>query len=146
MGLFNAALVSLFTPANFKTTKELAASAWETALATQDAWIYVGAGGAPAFANSWVNYAAAGYPNASYYKDALGNVHLRGMIKSGTMQQAAFTLPAGYRPETNLSLPGTSYIGGADAAGGFVLESGGALKPWVGTNTYFSFHVTFRAA
>jgi phage minor structural protein len=52
---------------------------------------------APTLLNGWVNY-GSGYETAGYYKDALGFIHLKGVIKSGTMGAAAFTLPAGYRP------------------------------------------------
>lgn len=53
--------------------------------------------GAPAFANGWVNFGAP-YHNAAFWKDPLGFVHLRGVIKTGTVGSAAFTLPPGYRP------------------------------------------------
>lgn len=59
----------------------------------QENWIAV------TFQNSWVNY-ASGFQTAAYMKDSLGFVHLRGLIKSGTIPAAAFTLPAGYRPST----------------------------------------------
>ena len=49
------------------------------------------------FEHSWVNYGGS-YGNAAYMKDAFGVVHLRGMIKSGTVGSSAFTLPAGCRP------------------------------------------------
>lgn len=51
----------------------------------------------PTYTNSWTNYDTT-YGPAAYYKDALGFVHLRGLIKSGTVGQSAFTLPVGYRP------------------------------------------------
>jgi hypothetical protein len=52
----------------------------------------------PIFENSWVNVGSGNNP-AGYYKDALNRVHLRGYIMSGTVGNAAFTLPAGFRPE-----------------------------------------------
>jgi phage minor structural protein len=52
---------------------------------------------APTLLNGWVNY-GSGYEAAGYYKDALGFIHLKGLIKSGTMGTAAFNLPSGYRP------------------------------------------------
>ena len=52
---------------------------------------------APTFQNSWVNY-GSGYNNAAYCKDAMGFVHLRGLVKDGTDNSAIFTLPVGYRP------------------------------------------------
>ena len=63
-------------------------------------FLEIGAAGAPAFTNSWVNY-GTGYANAAYWKDPFGMVHLRGLIKSGTVGNAAFTMPPGYRPEVS---------------------------------------------
>lgn len=57
----------------------------------------VGAVGEPAFENSWVNY-GGGYATAGFYRDVLGVVHLKGLLKSGTGANAMFTLPVGYRP------------------------------------------------
>lgn len=51
----------------------------------------------PTLLNSWVNY-GAGYDPAGYLKDPLGFVHLRGQIKSGTVNSTVFVLPVGYRP------------------------------------------------
>jgi hypothetical protein len=64
-------------------------------------WREVGATGQPAFVNSWANVAT--YNTAAFYKDALGIVHLKGMITSpagaGTGNfTTAFTLPEGFRP------------------------------------------------
>lgn len=47
--------------------------------------------------NSWTNYGGT-YEVASYRKMADGTVMLRGLIKTGTVGVAAFTLPVGYRP------------------------------------------------
>lgn len=52
---------------------------------------------APTLLNSWVNFGSP-YNNAGYMKDSLGFVVLRGIIKSGTLNAYAFTLPSGYRP------------------------------------------------
>lgn len=51
----------------------------------------------PAFMNSWTNYETT-YNPAGYFKDSLGIVHLRGLVKNGTNNTTIFTLPAGYRP------------------------------------------------
>lgn len=66
-------------------------------LYTLDTWHVVGAVGEPAFQNAWVNYGGS-YFGAAFKKDPLGKVQLRGMVKSGTIGAAIFTLPAGYRP------------------------------------------------
>ena len=49
------------------------------------------------YQNSWSSY-NDGYAPAAYYKDAMGVVHIEGLIRGGTAGQAAFTLPAGFRP------------------------------------------------
>jgi hypothetical protein len=67
-------------------------------------WRFVNSQGQPAFANSWVNFGAP-YQSASFTKTADQMVLLHGVIKSGTLGSAAFTLPPGYRPEALLSLP-----------------------------------------
>ncbi|UYL94005.1 putative tail fiber protein [Geobacillus phage vB_GthS_PK3.6] len=52
---------------------------------------------APTLLNGWSNF-GSGYEGAAYYKDALGFIRLKGVIKGGTMGAAAFVLPIGYRP------------------------------------------------
>ena len=52
---------------------------------------------APTLLNSWVNFDTT-FNSAGYYKDSFGIVHLRGLVKSGTVGVAIFTLPTGYRP------------------------------------------------
>ena len=64
---------------------------------TQEAW------NAPTLLSSWVNYVGAGDitgATAGYFKDSLGIVHLKGLIKDGTIFTGTTicTLPAGYRP------------------------------------------------
>jgi hypothetical protein len=57
----------------------------------------IGASGEVVFANSWVN-GGAPYAAAAYTKTEDGWVRLRGAVKTGTIGQAAFTLPPGVRP------------------------------------------------
>jgi len=63
----------------------------------QEAWI------TPTLLNSWVNF-GGGYSTVGYYKDSLGIVHVKGIVKSGTAV-GIFVLPAGYRPVEILRLP-----------------------------------------
>jgi hypothetical protein len=68
----------------------------------------------PTLINSWANYDPAAWAPAGFYKDALGIVHLRGLLKSGTFPSIAFYLPVGYRPIgngifTHLNHNGTAY-------------------------------------
>jgi len=60
----------------------------------------VGGTGQPAFTNSWVNF-GGGWAGAAFWRDPLGFVHLRGLIKSGVVGSPAFTLPPGFRPKVN---------------------------------------------
>jgi hypothetical protein len=53
------------------------------------------------FGNSWVNYGAP-HGDAAYCKDGHGFVHLRGVIKDGTVGSSAFTLPSDFRPASQI--------------------------------------------
>ena len=110
-------------------------------------WIAVGASGSGAratFANSWVNFDTD--RPARFMKDAMGFVHIEGIIKSGTIGLTAFTLPSGYRP----GHPGSNSHFGVDSNGAFgvvTVNIDGSVKPGVGNNTYVSLcGITFRAA
>lgn len=97
---------------------------------------------APTLVNSWVDY-GGGYQAASYWKDPFGNVHLRGLIKSGVVGSAAFTLPVGYRPPAYEQFA----VDAAAAHGLLQVQSDGVVVPLVGSNTAFNLSgVTFRAA
>lgn len=93
------------------------------------AWI------APTFQNSWVNYGGGVHANAGYRRDADGVVHLRGLVKSGTIASAMFTLPAGYRPSMQLIHPAVSNdtIGRVD-----VLTTGEVIAYAPSSNVYVS--------
>lgn len=104
--------------------------------AALEAWI------APTLGNSWVNFGTP-YNNVGYYKDNFGIVHLRGLIKSGTLQQTLFTLPTGYRPANTEFISTLSN----NAIGSVLIAADGTVKPWDGSSTWFSLDgVTFRAA
>jgi hypothetical protein len=67
---------------------------------TANAWTDV------VFQNGWVNYGTP-YQNVQYRK--MGDeVVLRGLMKSGTLTVAAFTLPVGYRPVNILIFSGNT--------------------------------------
>lgn len=70
------------------------------------AWNVIGATGQPAFTNSWANY-GSGFSTAAFRRRG-GVVRLKGVIATGTIGQAAFTLPVGYRPNETLLLPSLS--------------------------------------
>jgi hypothetical protein len=48
--------------------------------------------------NSWVWFGSAPWPRPGYYKDQAGMVHMRGLVKNGTINTTILTLPAGFRP------------------------------------------------
>jgi hypothetical protein len=93
------------------------------------------------FSGSWVNYGGATRA-AAYWKDDHGVVHLQGVIKSGTINTAAFTLPVGFRPS------GTAYFScpANNAFGALNITSAGVVTPAAGSTTWFALDgVTFEA-
>ena len=105
-----------------------------TAIAEQGigSWIDVGGGGGnPAFANNWSNYAPT-TSKLGFRKDVNGVVYLRGFIKHSTgtgVLPAAFTLPAGYRPTVNLSLPTTIALNTGMVVGRITVSTSGVVTP-----------------
>lgn len=98
----------------------------------------VGAGAPSApFENSWMNYGT--YGTAQYWFDAQGRVHISGVIKSGTIGQAAFTLPAGYRPAAAVIASTDSNA----AHGQIIVGTDGKVYPNAGSNVQFALDVSF---
>lgn len=60
----------------------------------------------PTLLNGWINYDLSQYDPVGFYKDSLGEVHLRGMISDGAVTPGTtlFRLPAGYRPKKHKAL------------------------------------------
>lgn len=103
-------------------------------------WTAVGAAGAPAFQNSWANFGAP-WEVAGYMKDSMGFVHLRGLIKSGTIAALAFTLPSGFRPANGQIF---ASIDGLNTGQRLDVDSAGGVKPATGNNGIFTLSgVTF---
>jgi len=95
---------------------------------------------APTLLNSWVNY-GSGFENAGYWKDAFGYVHLRGLVKNGTITAAIFTLPAAYRP-SNAQIFATV---ANDAFARVTIDTAGNVQATVGSNAFFSLNgISFR--
>lgn len=88
----------------------------------------VGGTGQPAFENSWVNYDTLTFYGARFWKDPMGLVRIEGLIKSGTIPAAAFTLPVGYRPSNGhlFAVISNGAIGRVDVAptGQVVVQAG----------------------
>lgn len=98
---------------------------------TQEAW------NTPTFQNSWVNF-GSGFSAAAYKKDNMGTVHLKGVVKSGTVGTDIFTLPAGYRPaESRMFRTITNTGVGNDVIGRADIYGNGEVKHIQGGNTYF---------
>lgn len=114
------------------------------AIAVQD-WIEVGSGGsAPAFQNSWANSGGGNAP-AGFYKDPFGVVRGRGRVSGGTVGQAIFAFPAGYRPQYLVDLPAISNF--TSTGSRIVVNTDGRVVLTVGSNTQVSLDgISFRAA
>lgn len=94
------------------------------------------------FINSWVDYGTPFSP-AGYYKDGAGGIHLRGLVKSGTVGLAIFVLPTGYRPQFDIILAVTS----AAVFGSIYILADGSVVPQAScSNTWVSLeNIHFRA-
>lgn len=104
-------------------------------------WINIGDVGAPAFQNSWVNY--GGYNVAGFWRDSSGIVHLRGLIKLGTVGfgTPVFTLPVGFRPGQNILLG----VHANGAEGRMDIDTSGNVGIIAGSNGYVAINTCFRA-
>jgi hypothetical protein len=104
----------------------------------------------PPLANGWINY-GDGYNPAEYFKDSMGIVHLRGLVKGGKPSNESppmFTLPEGYRPKyRNLHVACTySNQVGSVRPGRVDILTNGDVIPLSGDKTWFSLDgITFRA-
>jgi hypothetical protein len=73
-------------------------------IAAPEAFHIVGTAGEPPFEGTWANH-GSGFAPASFYKDHLGRVYLRGTITDGSEGSNAFVLPASYAPSENIYAP-----------------------------------------
>ena len=88
----------------------------------------------PTFQGGWLNYDAASFTPAGYYKDADGVVHVRGLVRSGAINSTIFNLPAGYRPSKTIIRENSSN----QAMGRVDIFSSGNIIPVAGSNGWFS--------
>jgi len=104
-------------------------------------WRIVNTGIEPSFQNSWVNFDGGTSSRAAgFRKDIFGWVYLKGIVASGTMAQAIFALPSGYRPiaaDANSWFPCISNSANSSA---ITVESDGSVKPQFGVNSWFSLY------
>lgn len=102
---------------------------------TQASWT------APTLINSWANL-GSGYDPAGYYKDTIGEVHLRGTVKSGTVGASIFVLPVGFRPAFRFLVPVVSNY----AFGSVQVQEDGNVIVATGSNVFLDLGgITFRA-
>lgn len=98
---------------------------------------------APTMLNAWVNW-GADQETVGYYLDR-GRVFLKGLIKNGTMETAAFTLPLGSRPPLTqilAVLTNPNVLGRVD-----VMASGNVLITAPSSNVFVSLAgLSFRVA
>ena len=121
-------------------TKFLRGDATWAALPLTVSWTLVSS-----FLNSWVNFGLTTL-EAAYCKDALGFVHLRGSIKSGTMDLAAFTLPSGFRASADSLFPSVQHDGVTPVFGYVTIEPDGDVIPKFGGNSIVTLDgITFYA-
>ncbi len=88
------------------------------------------------FSGTWTASVAVAYILIGRY------VTVRGAVTGGTINTAAFTLPAGYRPSTLWVA-----VCDANSAVGFAtISTGGVVTPAVGSTTSFNLFFTFPVA
>lgn len=83
------------------------------------------------YTNSWVDQ---GTDQVVGYRKIGTHVQLRGTMKSGTINTAAFTLPSGYRPPATLPFA----VASNGAFGVLLVDSGGVVTPQIGSNLNFA--------
>lgn len=94
------------------------------------------------FTGGWVNLNATAGEQAAYTKTLGSAVHIKGIIASGTIGSAAFTLPAGYRPIGRRQFAVNT---SPNAFGMLEVNPSGAVIPQVGSATYFYLDCCFIA-
>lgn len=81
----------------------------------------------PTLLNGWANYGGTA-TTVGYMKDSMGFVHLKGLVKSGTLGTNVFVLPPGYRPaaynRVAVIASGTYGNLDIDASGNVLIASG----------------------
>ena len=89
----------------------------------------------PTLGSSWVPF-SGDYDTLQYRRDHVGIVHLRGLIKDGTVTAGTvlFTLPTGFRPGENHIFPATTSI---DAFTPISIRSSGDVELRAGVNNTF---------
>ena len=138
--------MKIFTPNTVIASADmnLNFSGIDTRVATLEAQVVrhnVGATNEPAYQNGWTNYNAP-WNNCFFTKSVDGMVTVNVMTKSGTWGSVIFTLPVGFRPGVQISVPAYS-PGGACFAD---ISTTGTINTEGGSNNaYLMFNATFKA-
>lgn len=83
--------------------------------------------------NGWENYGGS-YSTPAFYKDAMGWVHLKGLVQNGS-GSTIFVLPAGYRPGSNMFAPIS--VGGDGRVSRLDIDpSGNVVMRWLASADY----------
>jgi hypothetical protein len=82
-----------------------------------------------ALTNGWTTVGTSPVP--TFGKDTQGFVHLRGRIRAGTQNAAAFTLPSGFRPAETESFGTGTIFGGNSTPCIVTVDTGGNVIPGV---------------
>ncbi|MBY3623741.1 hypothetical protein HGO21_29955 [Acinetobacter sp. CUI P1] len=92
----------------------------------------------PTLLNGWEAYGSSNAPY--YYKDTLGFVHIRGMVKSGVNGSPILTLPPGYRPSATAGIESISVSnnGSGVLIGNVEVDYKGRVTPYSGGTTWLS--------
>ena len=95
-----------------------------------EGWHEIGDSGEPTFLSGWINYGGSNF--ICGFRKIDNQVFIRGVIKSGTVGQAVFTLPIGYRPPSVQRVPCVS----GDAYAQINVTTTGDVKVQVGNNSW----------
>lgn len=91
--------------------------------------------------NGWANY-GSGYEPTAFFKDPMGFIHLRGLVKSGTLNSTITQLGTGCRPAYIRILPTYCDAG----VGQLRIDTSGNIAQFSGSNGWFSLAIPpFRA-
>lgn len=96
----------------------------------------------PSFNNGWENYSTS-FSECGYFKNSSGIVHIKGLVKNGTIGQGIFVLPAGYRPSRTLILTVST---NPNVYGQVRITSSGSVECTEGSSNWVSLDgISFRA-
>ena len=95
-GVLTGTQINASTLGTVPTAQSAQTAQTANTVAPSEAWHEIGAPGEPRFEQNWGNLESFS-ESAAFYKDAMGIVHLRGLVTGGT-GELMFRLPPGYRP------------------------------------------------